>query len=62
MSNHTKFLDYVTLISWNLFEIFASDRYHRNMKALKILTSNSKHYRIYGIFKKWQIDVPRITF
>ena len=62
MSNHTKFLDHVTLISWIFLEIFTSSRYHRDMKALKILASNSKHFRIYGIFKKWQIGVPRLTF
>ena len=44
------------------FDIFTSGRYHRNMKALKILASNSKHFRIYGILKKWQVGVPRITF
>ena len=44
------------------FEIFISGRYHRDMEALKILASNSKHFRIYGIFKKWQIGVPRLTF
>ena len=26
------------------------------MKILKILTSHSKRFRVYGIFKKWQID------
>ena len=46
----------------DFFEIFISVRYHRNMKALKILASNSKHFKIYGIFKKWQIGVPRMTF
>ena len=25
------------------------------MKVLKILASNPKHFRIYDIFKKWQI-------
>ena len=29
-------------------EIFTSERYHRDMKALKILASNSKHFRICG--------------
>ena len=38
------------------FEIFASGRYHRDMKILKILASNSKRLRVYGIFKKLQID------
>ena len=27
------------------------------MKIRKILASNSKQLRVYGIFKKWQIDV-----
>ena len=31
------------------------------MKFLKILASNSKDFRIYGIFKKWQIRVPPMT-
>ena len=26
------------------------------MKILKILASNSKRFRFYGILKKWQID------
>ena len=26
------------------------------MKILKILASNSKQFRFYGIFNKWQID------
>ena len=60
--NHAKFLDYVTLISWNFFEIFTSGRYHRDMKALKILASGSKHFRIYGNLNKWQIGVPQLTF
>ena len=37
-------------------EIFTSGRYHRDMKILKILASNSKQFRVYGIFKKLQID------
>ena len=45
-----------------VFEISTSSRYHRDMKALKILASNSKHFTIYGIFKKRQIGVPRLTF
>ena len=36
----------------DFFEIFIGGRYHRDMKALKILASNSKHSRIYGIFLK----------
>ena len=35
---------------------FTSGRYHRDMKILKILASNLKRIRVYGIFKKWQID------
>ena len=65
MSNHIKFLDHVTFTSWIFFEIFTSGRHHRDhrdMKAPKILVSNSKHFAIYGIFKKWQIGVPRLTF
>ena len=38
------------------FEIFTSARYHRDMKILKILASNSKRFTFYGIFKTWQID------
>ena len=40
----------------DILEIFTSGRYHRDMKILKILASNSKWFRVYGIFKKWQID------
>ena len=29
------------------------------MKILKILASISKRFRVYGIFKKWQIDDDR---
>ena len=46
----------------NVFEIFTSGRYRRDMKALKILVSNFKHFRIYGTFNKWQIGVPQLTF
>ena len=49
-------------LSYGFFKTFTSDRYHRDMKALKILASNSKHFRIYGIVKKWQIGVPQLTF
>ena len=31
------------------------------MKALKIFTSNSKHFRISSTFNKWQINVSRLT-
>ena len=50
---------------WNIsyfFEIFTSRRYHRDMKILRILASNSKHFRIYRIFKKWKIDMLWLTF
>ena len=40
-------------------EIFATGSYHRDMKILKILASNSQWFRVYGIFKKWQIDDGR---
>ena len=37
-------------------EIYTSVRYHRDMKILKILACNSKQLRVYGIFKRLQID------
>ena len=40
----------------DFLEILASARYHRDMKFLKILASNYKRFRVYGIFKKIQID------
>ena len=40
----------------DFLEIFTSGRYHRDMKILKILASNSKRFRFYGIFKKGQVD------
>ena len=40
-------------------EIFTSRKSHTNMKILKILPSNSKQFRVYGIFKKCQIDYDR---
>ena len=43
----------------DILEIFTSGRYHRDMKILKILASNSKRFRVYGIFKKLQIDDDR---
>ena len=39
----------------NFFEICTSGRYHRDMKILKMLASNSKRFRFYSIFKIWQI-------
>ena len=43
----------------DFLEIFTSGRYHRDMKILKILASNAKQFRIYGILKKLQIDVDK---
>ena len=40
----------------DFLEIFTSDKYHRDMKILKILGSNSKQFRVYCIFKRLQID------
>ena len=37
----------------DFLEISARDRYHKDMKILKILASNPKRFRVYGIFKKW---------
>ena len=37
-------------------EIFNSGRYLKDMEILKILASNSKRFRVYGILKKLQID------
>ena len=62
MSNHTKSLHHVTLISWFFLKIFTSSRYHRDMETLEILASNSKHFRIYGTFNKQQIGMPWLTF
>ena len=49
----------------DFFEIFTSGRYHRKIKALKILSFNFKHSRIYGTFNKWQCssaDTSDTTF
>ena len=62
MSIHTKFLDHVILMSWTFFETFTSGRYHRDMKALKILASKCKHFRIYDTFNNRQNGVPRLIF
>ena len=43
-------------LPYELFEIFTSGMYHTDMKILKILASNSKRFRFFSIFKKWQID------
>ena len=40
----------------DFLEVFTSVRYPRDMKVLKILTSNSKRFRVFGILKKLQID------
>ena len=40
----------------DFLEIFTSGKYHRDMKILKILASNSKRFRVYGILKKLQVD------
>ena len=37
-------------------EVFTSGKYHRDMKIKKILPSNYKRFRVFGILKKWQID------
>ena len=40
----------------DFLEISTNGRYHRDMKILKILAFISKRFRVYGIFKKLQID------
>ena len=35
----------------DFLKIFTISRYHRVIKVLKILTSNSKQFRVYGILK-----------
>ena len=40
----------------DFIEICTSGRYHREIKILEILAANSKWFRDYDIFKKWQID------
>ena len=40
----------------DFLEIFTSVRYPKEMKVLKILTSNSKRFRVYDILKKLQVD------
>ena len=40
----------------DVLEISTSGRYHRDLKILEILASNSKWFRVYGIFRKLQID------
>ena len=50
----------------DFFENFTSARYHIDMNALYILASNSKYFRIYGIFLKanWcaSYDILNTTF
>ena len=43
-------------------ETFTSGKYHRDMTNLKILASNSKWFRVYGIFDKWKIDVGVVKY
>ena len=43
----------------NFLETFTSGRYHRDIKVLNILASNSKWFRVYDILKKLQIDDDR---
>ena len=43
----------------DFLKIFTIGRYHTDMKILKVLASNSKRFRVYGIFKKRQIDDDR---
>ena len=37
-------------------KVFTNGKYHRDMKILKILASNSKQFRVYGILKQLEID------
>ena len=43
----------------DFLEIFVSGSYHSDIKILKILASHSELFRIYGIFRKLQIDTDR---
>ena len=43
----------------DFFEIFTSSKYHRDMKILKVLASDSKWFRFYGIYKKLKIGTGR---
>ena len=49
----------MSLLPHGLLEIFTKGRYHRDMKIQKILASNSKRFRVYGIFKRWEVDDDR---
>ena len=51
MSNHKSFRN-MSPLPHGFFEVSTSGRYHKNMKILKTLASNSKYFRIYGVFKK----------
>ena len=44
----------------DFLEIFNSGRYLKDMEILKILASNSKRFRVYGIFKTLQINDRQI--
>ena len=44
----------------SFLEIFTSGKYQRDMKILKILATNSKRFRVYGISKKLQIDDDKV--
>ena len=49
MLNHP---GHVAFTLWIFFEIFTSGRYHGDTRIPKVLASNSKQFRFYGIFKK----------
>ena len=49
----------MSLLPHGLLEIFTKGRYHRDMKIQQILASNSKRFRVYGIFKRWEVDDDR---
>ena len=46
----------------DISEIVTSGKYHRDLKALKILACNSKNFKIYGACNKWQVGVHWRTF
>ena len=56
MLNHP---GHVTLTLRIFLELLTSGKYHRDVTILKILASNSKWFRVYGIFNKWKIDDDR---
>ena len=43
-----------------LFLFFTSGRYHKHVKIRKILASNSRLFRFYGLFQKWEIYTESI--